>query len=64
MYGSLSPYNVALKPDEVHLHLEGGTTGRVVGLDVVQQVSEELVTSLQDTESNERVTKVVADVLG
>ena len=46
MYGSLSPYNIALESDEVDLHLEGGTSSRVVGLDVVQQVGEELVASL------------------
>ena len=64
MYSSVSPYNVALESDEVDLHLKGGPSGRVVGLDVVQEVGEELVASLQDAESYERVTKVVADVLG
>ena len=36
----------------------------MVGLDVVQQVGEELVASLQDAQGNQRVLEVVADVLG
>ena len=57
-------HHIALEPDKVHLHLKRLTPSGVVCLDVVQQVGEELVASLQDAQGNQRVLEVVADVLG
>ncbi len=51
----LIDYTVALEANEVHCHWDGAVTVPVQGLDVVQQVCEELVTPFEHTEGHDVV---------